>query len=161
MKTLWMTTALLLALGGCARVFVMPRPATETFTSVPGTRFQKLGSIAGTDSRAARRLSANVRAELTRAGINVEPKTGRWDSEQSASADICTRADHPVDGLLILSAAEFRLIDCESRKLAYGVEGDPAAGGPGITEMTRRLIDYLQGRSGPGATEQPRPVAAR
>jgi hypothetical protein len=143
---------LALLVGACGRsLFLRERPATETRSEVPGNNFKTLATLAATDDRAARRVTANLRADLNKAGVAAVPSSGRWDTEQEAYDDICAQKEKPVDGVLLVSYKDLSLIDCQSRQTVFAVEADPAEGGPGIREMTRRLIGYLNGEPAPVA----------
>jgi hypothetical protein len=148
----------LLAGSGCGRsIFVQSRPAVEKRSEIPGSSFRAIATIASDDSRDALRLSANVRARLNDAGITAHPASGRWDTEEQALADICQRTESPVDGVLLVSAAELKLTHCSTREIAFHVEGDASQGGPGIRHITERLIAYLQGAPPPAEEGEPDP----
>ena len=139
----------LFALLGCAGrpLFQRGKPAVENISAdIPGERFKALATIAGNDGRTDLRMSADVRLHLTQAGFTAVPRAGRWESEQTAVADICaTRSG--VDGVLVVTYRSLKLIDCATTKTAYEIIHDPEAGGPGIQGLTLRLVRYLRGET--------------
>ena len=149
MRVVLVAVALVL-FAACGRsLFLRERPAAEKRSEVAGPKFKTVATISGDDSRAARRVTANLRADLTKAGITALPSAGRWDTEKEAIAAICARTDQPIDGVVLVTYSDIVLTDCQTLKTAYSIDGDPAEGGPGIRAMTQHLIEYLQGKPAP------------
>ena len=150
MKLISGAVGLMLVLNGCGRsLLIRQRPAAETRSQIPGIKYKTLGTLAASDDKAARRVSANLRADLAKLGINAVSSPGRWDTEKQAYEEICTKKTEPVDGVLLVSYSDLTVIDCETQQVAFTVDADPSDGGPGIREMTRRLVRYLQGAPAP------------
>jgi hypothetical protein len=135
-------------------MFIRPRPAAEKRSEIPGPRFKTVATISGDDSRAARRVTANLRADLAKAGITAVPSAGRWDTEKEAIGAVCARTDQPIDGVLLVTYSDLVLTDCQTLKVAYSIDGNPSEGGPGIRGMTKHLIDYLKGNPAPQTEAQ-------
>jgi hypothetical protein len=154
MRLVSIAAGLILVLGGCGRVFVRARPLEEKRSEIPGAKFKVLATISGDESRAARGVTANLRADLAKAGITAVPSAGRWETEKEAARAICARTDQPIDGVLLVTYGDLILTDCQTLTTAYSVDGDASDGGPGIRAMTQRLIDYLKGNPAPQTEAQ-------
>lgn len=137
--------AVAVGLAACGRPLLERRRATvETINpGVPGDRFKTIVSIAGGgDARTDLRISVNVRARLTRAGVTALPRSGRWETEHDAVSAICEQAG--IDGVLVVQYNRLRLFDCTTQKLAYDILGHPEGGNEGALGLADRLIKYLQ-----------------
>jgi hypothetical protein len=119
------------------------RPVLEqTSPTIPGTKFKTIATIAGDAAGPSLGMSAKIREELTNAGWNATRRAGRWESEVSAIADIC--ADGTFDGVLVVTYDRLELTDCASLRPAYRIEASYERG-VGLTDMTKRLMQYLRG----------------
>src|SRR5437762_2142646 len=146
-----------LAIGsaGCGRsLFQGKKAAQETISpDIPGDRFKTIATIAGGDGRTDKRMSADVRMQLTQAGVTAVPRAGSWENEQAAIAEICGPNGGAVDGVLVVTYDRLRLMDCRTSKVAYDILHDPQAGGPGIQGLTQKLLRYLRGETKAGDTK--------
>jgi hypothetical protein len=128
-------------LAGCAGRAVVERPST----TIAGSKFRVIATIAGGSSRQEVRMSATVRKQLTDAGWKGVARSGRWDTPALATTEVCDATDaDAVDGVLFVSYDRLELRDCATRKVAYAIDGSPAKG-VGIDEMAKRLMRYLRG----------------
>jgi hypothetical protein len=126
-----------------------PRPVlVQANPAVSGTKFKVIATVAGGDAAPDIRMSVTVRQELNEGGWTAVRRAGRWENEQVAVADICDEGG--VDGVLFVDYNRLRLDDCASRRQAFRIEGSPDRG-VGLTEMIRRLKQYLRG----GGPSQP------
>lgn len=113
-----------------------------------GTRYKTVATLSGNDSKAAIRLTVQLREELKQGGWNAVPRTGRWDTAAEAVNGICAPgAEQPVDGVLVVAYNHLSLFDCQTLRTTYEIGSSPEGGGMGLKEMTTHLIRYLQGKS--------------
>lgn len=136
----------LLAAAGCYR----NKEFEDANPNVPGTKFKTIATLSANDAGTAIRLMVQVREKLKTAGYDAESRSGRWDNAADAVNQICAPGvDVPVDGVLIVSFDRLTLYDCQTVKPAYDIQSSPMAGGMGLDQMTKRLINYLQGKGKP------------
>lgn len=119
-----------------------PRPVMEQVSpTIPGSKFRTIATIAGGDAAPDLRMSVTIRQELNDGGWTAVRRAGRWENEHAATAEICAGGD--VDGVLFVEYNRLRLDDCATRLPAFRIEGSPDRS-VGLTEMTRRLMNYLR-----------------
>jgi hypothetical protein len=139
---------LVVAAGLAAACFGRKKEFEDFNPAVPGTHFKSIATVSADNAGTAIRLMVQVRQKLKDAGVDAQPRSGRWESAPDAVNHICSPgADNPVDGVLIMSYDHMTLYDCQTLKAAYDIQGSPMAGGMGLDEMTKHLIRYLQGKS--------------
>jgi hypothetical protein len=120
----------------------------EWSPNIRGTSFRTIATVAGTDYGADIRLEVDLRRQLSDAGWRAVPRSGRWDSVQSAVSDICRPAtDERVDGVLFVSYDHLVLYECQSEQKAYDIRISPKAGSVSFPDIAKRLMRYLRGKS--------------
>jgi hypothetical protein len=118
----------------------------EMSPKVEGTKFKTIATLAGTSYQSDIRLMVHVRQELREAGWNAVPRSGRWDTERKAVAEICAPgSEEPIDGVLFVTYNHLVLYDCQTGIKAYDVRSSPQAGGLTLADITQRLMRYLRG----------------
>lgn len=112
--------------------------------SIPGSRFHTVVVIAGEDDQSDLQITARVRERLEQSGMTVVRRSGLWETEEQALAEICPVGGTPtgIDGVLFVWWNRLNLRDCETHRPAYQIRG----GYVGVDEMTRRLLRYFQER---------------
>ena len=122
----------------------------ETYSStVSPTRFKTIVVIAGENDAGDLQIAVQVREKLTASGLTALNRTGLWETEGAAVAEICppasgaSGAESPpgaVDGVLFVWWNRMTLHDCETRKAAYQID----AAYTGVDNMIKRLLGYLR-----------------
>jgi hypothetical protein len=141
-----MSLAVGLAAAGCGGTV---RENEQISPSFPGSRFKTIAVIAGADSRPDLYMSAGVREELIKNGLNAVRRAGRWESEGDAVSGICM--DPTIEGVLIVHYNRLLLRACPGGEAAYEIQG----GELGLPGMTKRLIKYLGAPAPAAGVEQP------
>jgi len=114
----------------------------ETQSTVPGSRFKVIATVAGGTRSMDLRMSVTARKQLNDSGWKGVARHGRWDSRSDAVNAIC--GDGDVDGVLFVEYNRLELDDCTTRKPGYAIDGSPEKG-VGLDEMMKRLMRYLRG----------------
>lgn len=125
-------------LAGCPGRQVVEVPST----TIPGSKFKVIATVAGGTRSMDLRMSATVRKQLNDSGWKGVARYGRWDSRGDAVSAIC--GDGDVDGVLFVEYNRLELDDCTTKKPAYAIDGSPERG-VGIDEMMKRMRRYLRG----------------
>jgi hypothetical protein len=128
-------------LAGCAG-----RPVVEVPSTIPGSKFKVIATVAGGTRSMDLRMSATARKQLNDSGWKGVARYGRWDSRGEAVTAICTDGD--VDGVLFVDYNRLELDDCTTKKPAYTIDGSPERG-VGLDEMMKRMMRYLRGQPAP------------
>lgn len=129
-------------LAGCSGRQVVEVPST----TIPGSKFKVIATVAGGTRSMDLRMSATVRKQLNDSGWKGVARYGRWDSRTEAVSAIC--ADGDVDGVLFVDYNRLELDDCTTKQPAYAIDGSPERG-VGIDEMMKRMRRYLRGEQAP------------
>lgn len=128
----------LVGLAGCAGRQVVEVPST----TIPGSKFKVIATVAGGTRSMDLRMSATVRKQLNDSGWKGVARYGRWDTRGEAVTAICTEGD--VDGVLFVEYNRLELDDCTTKRPAYAIDGSPERG-VGIDAMMKRMMRYLRG----------------
>ena len=133
----------LVGLAGC----LGGRTVIETpSTSIPGSKFKVIATVAGGTRSMDLRMSATARKQLNDSGWKGVARYGRWDTRGEAVTGICSEGD--VDCVLFVEYNRLELDDCTTKRPAYAIDGSPEKGG-GLDDMMRRLMRYLRGEQAP------------
>lgn len=134
--------AVSVVLGACNTTLIKPKKMSERRSQVPGGSIHTIAVIAADDQTTTIRMSAGVREQLTKAGLTAVRRAGRWAGETDAVAEICLPGQNPaIDGVLFVTYNQLLLRHCESKLVAYQIDGGQEVG---ITDMTKRLVEYLR-----------------
>jgi len=131
-----------LGLAGCSGRQVVEVPST----TIPGSKFKVIATVAGGTRSMDLRMSATVRKQLNDSGWKGVARYGRWDTRGEAVTAICTEGD--VDGVLFVEYNRLELDDCTTKRAAYAIDGSPERG-VGIDAMMKRMMRYLRGEQAP------------
>ena len=130
-----------LVLANCGGL-IKPMSSTEHRNpDINGNKYKTIAVIGGDDTRTTIRMSATVREQLTRNGVNAVRRAGRWASQLEAMNDICKPGEQTVDGVLVVTYNKLSLHDCETKGVAYEIEGGARLGLP---EMANKVVVYLK-----------------
>ena len=141
--------AMALLFAGCASL--SKKDMEQWSPTIPGSHFKTIATLAANNTTLSIRMMVQVRAQVNKAGRNAVRQTGRWDTIAAAVAQICgSPTEGTVDGVLVVNYDQLVLYDCETRKKAFEIQSDPEKGGGlGVTNMTKRLIKYLEEKPAP------------
>jgi hypothetical protein len=124
---------------GCGRQALYGGREAETINPrIPASRFRLLAVIAGDDNGPTLSMSAGLRERLNKEGISARPAAGRWETENEATGDICTRMN--FNGVVVVMFNRITLRTCPDREIAFEVEG----GDEGLRGLGDRLVLYLK-----------------
>jgi hypothetical protein len=140
--SVWGCAAALLVAGGLAGC-LKGRAVVETpSTTVPGSKFKVIATVAGGTRSMDLRMSATARKQLNDSGWKGVARYGRWDTRGEAVTAIC--GDGDVDGVLFVEYNRLELDDCATKRPAYAIDGSPERG-VGLDAMMTRMMRYLRG----------------
>lgn len=101
-------------------------------------RFDSVAVISGSDEQGALQMAARARSRLEEAGVQVVHVRGLWATQLEALDGVCTQFH--ANGLVVVEWNRLTLRDCETRTVAFDVQG----GFSGVDRMADRLVRYLR-----------------